>query len=388
MTQVISDIQESFEKYFHQKPRVFRAPGRINLIGEHTDYNDGFVLPAAIDKAAYAAIAKSGSTETSIIALDFNAKIVFDINDDMEPLEEGSWQNYPLGVLKELRKKHRRKLEGFNLIYASDIPIGAGMSSSAAVECSIALAIISIFDLKIEIEQIPEIAQKADHNFVGVKSGIMDQFASCMGRKDHFMRLDCRTLQYSFIPADLKGYSVLLFDTKVKHELVDTEYNLRRQQCEIGVAAMKTINHEIKSLRDASPADLEKVRGIIDPVIFNRCKYVIEENMRVWVAASALSSKDLAKLGDLMYETHKGLKKLYEVSCPELDALARMAYHEYPVVGARMMGGGFGGCTINIIESESIDKVIRRFQKEYHQIFNDEFDVHYVSIEDGVSEIT
>ncbi len=385
MSEIVTELKSSFQKYFHEEPRVFRAPGRINLIGEHTDYNDGYVMPAAINKAAYVGIARTDDTMATVIALDFNAKISFDLNEKIEPLVDGGWQNYALGVVAELKKLN--PLGGFNLLLTSDIPIGAGMSSSAAIECAMAYAIATIFEMELSRVEIAQIGQKADHNYVGVRSGLMDHFSSCMGKKDSFFRLDCRSLEHLYIPFDMTDYTILLFDTQIKHDLASSEYNMRRQQCETGLSAMKALNPHIKSLRDATLEDLESAKKFIDPVIYNRCLYVIEENMRVVQATTAILSKDMKKLGDLMSLTHRGLRKLFEVSCRELDALARMALHEYPVVGSRMMGGGFGGCTINIVETRGVENVVRRFQNEYHAITNTYFKVYDVTLSDGVGEI-
>ena len=376
------DVKGTFVEIFGEEPLVVHAPGRINIIGEHTDYNDGFVLPAAIDLAVYVFIQKSGSNQSKLISVDLDESYAFDISDELKPVEPG-WVNYFLGVIDQFQMAGHR-LEGFNLMFTSDVPIGSGMSSSAALESSFGNALSALFDLNVDKIDLAKMGQAAEHKFAGVKCGIMDQFASCMGLDNHVVKLDCRSLDYEYYPADFKDYELVLFDSHVKHSLADSQYNIRRSQCEEGVKALQKVDPDIKSLRDATLEDLAKAKNAMEEVVYRRCKYAIEENIRVQTVCDALQAGDIATVGQIMLETHEGLSKDYEVSCKELDTLIEIATGCEGHIGGRMMGGGFGGCTINLIQKDKVDEVIAHVKKGYKEALNIETIVYRVAIGDGV----
>ncbi|MFY0598457.1 MAG: galactokinase [Cyclobacteriaceae bacterium] len=377
------ELRDMFNTKFGRAPLLVNAPGRINLIGEHTDYNDGFVLPAAVDKSVKIAIAKNGTSKVHLSALDLDRTYDFDISDELVPGKVG-WANYFLGVIDQIRKKGATIDQGFDLIFSSNVPLGAGMSSSAAIESGFGYALTELFGLGFTKVEIAKIGQLAEHTFAGVMCGIMDQFASSMGKNDHVIRLDCRSLEYEYFPAEFGDYKLLLFDSKVKHNLASSEYNVRRQQCEEGVAELQKINPDIKSLRDASINELEQIKGKVDSKVYDRCEYMIAEIQRVLDTCDALKSHDIETVGKLMFETHFGLSEKYEVSCSELDELVRLAKENSGVIGARMMGGGFGGCTINLVHKDEVDNVIKSVSKGYLKSINVETEVYQVDISDGV----
>jgi galactokinase len=374
-------IANKFTEIYAAKPLVARSPGRVNIIGEHTDYNNGFVLPAAIDKAVYVAVGKRSDNMVEMHSVEFNDFKKANI-DSLKP-EAGSWTNYILGVVDQFQKRGI-KVSGFNLVVDGDVPFGAGLSSSAAVECATAFALNHLFDLSITREELIFIAQKAEHEFAGVMCGIMDQFASVFGKKDHVIKLDCRSMDYEYVPFKMNGYKILLLNTNVKHSLSSTEYNVRREQCEQGVALVSKHEPSVKSLRDVTMEMLNKyVRP--EPVIYKRCEYVIEENIRLLEACEDLKNGHPEALGKKMFETHDGLSKLFEVSCKELDFLVDAVRNEPAVLGARMMGGGFGGCTINLVKQENIDSLVTKIAHDYKVAMNLELTSYIASIEDGSS---
>jgi galactokinase len=385
MKESIKRIEAIFESEFNSSPTMVKSPGRINLIGEHTDYNMGYVLPAAIDKAAYVAIDKSNTDQCKLIALDLNETYEFSITDALEPATV-HWANYFLGVVNEFVKRGHM-LEGFNMVFTSDVPFGAGLSSSAALESSFGFGLNELFKTNISITDIALIGQAAEHEFAGVKCGIMDQFASCFGKKDQAILLDCKSLEHAYISSDLEGYQLVLIDTKVKHNLADSQYNIRRSQCESGVKILHNKFGNISSLRDATMEQLDSVHGDMELVIYNRCKYVIEENTRVLEACEALKNKEVEKLGELLFKTHQGLSELYEVSCDELDRLVGYAAENEHVIGARMMGGGFGGCTLNLIKNENIDETIKEMVSQYKAYNQIDANYYKVEISDGAMKI-
>ena len=363
---------------------VVRSPGRVNIIGEHTDYNEGFVLPAAIDKAVYVAVDKRPDDQIILHSIDFKDKFEGRISEVRR--SDKHWANYILGVAAQMQKRGHT-LGGFNLVIDGDVPLGAGLSSSAAVECATAFALNELFGLGISRIELTSIAQKAEHEFAGVMCGIMDQFASMFGKKDHVIRLDCRSLDYEYEPLKLEGYKVLLLNTNVKHSLASSEYNTRRQQCEEGVALVQKHHPEVKSLRDVTPEMLEQyVKG--NEVIYNRCKYVVEENLRLLEGCEDLKRGDIAALGQKMFRTHDGLSKEYEVSCPELDFLVDAVRNNPDVLGARMMGGGFGGCTINLVRETAIDSLVAALSKSYPEKMGKELTPYIAQIEEGTSIVT
>ena len=340
-------VLASFRRQFGEPAVVVRSPGRVNLIGEHTDYNYGFVLPAAVDRGIAMALRPRSDRRYVLHALDLDRRLEGDLG-ELAPHPE-RWPNYLLGVLDQLQKAGQF-LGGFELVYGGDLPIGAGMSSSAALECGLAFALNELYGLGLDRLTLAKLSQAAEHTFVGGKCGIMDQMASLMSQKDHLMMLDCRDLSCRFVPFH-SPVKIFLCDTQVGRALAESGYNQRHGECEAGVALLRKYAPEIHSLRDVSLELLHAHRAEIDPIVYRRCRYVIEENLRVIAACAALQSEDLSAFGRLMNQSHQGLSKAYEVSCPELDVLAEAAVALPGVLGARMMGAGFGGCTINLVQA-------------------------------------
>ncbi|SMD32914.1 galactokinase [Reichenbachiella faecimaris] len=377
-----NDVKNTFEEIFGNEPIVVRAPGRINIIGEHTDYNDGFVLPAAIDLSVFVFIQRSGTSRSKLISVDLDESYSLGMHDALVPVDQG-WVNYFLGVIDQFQLAGH-KLEGFNLMFTSDIPMGSGLSSSAALECGFGQALSELFKLKVDKVALAKMGQAAEHKFAGVKCGIMDQFASCMGQNNQVVKLDCRSLEYDYYPADFKDYELVLFDSNVKHNLADSQYNIRRNQCEEGVKIIQAVNSKVSSLRDATLEDLAQAQAEMEEVVYHRCKYVIEENIRVQAVCEALKAGDITKVGQIMLETHAGLSREYEVSCKELDTLIEIASACDGHIGGRMMGGGFGGCTVNLIQKDKVDQVIEEVTKGYQEALGINTKVYRVAIADGV----
>ncbi|MDB5196056.1 MAG: galactokinase [Flaviaesturariibacter sp.] len=379
--------QKTYQKYqeiYHIKPLVIRSPGRVNIIGEHTDYNEGFVLPGAIDKAVYVAVGKREDKIIELHSLEFSDTYHTTIA-DIAP-REGKWTNYVLGVVAQILKRGY-EISGFNLVIDGEVPFGAGLSSSAAVECATAFALNELFELGIKKEELIFIAQKAEHEYAKVMCGIMDQFASMYGKKDHVVKLDCKTMDYEYVPLKLDGYKILLLNTNVKHSLSASEYNVRREQCEKGVAMVKAHHPEVVSLRDVTMAMLDKYVAPTEPLIYQRCKYVVQEKQRLLEGCEDLKAGHVEALGEKMFQTHEGLSKLYEVSCKELDFLVDAVKEDPDVLGARMMGGGFGGCTINIIREAAIDETVTVLSQSYKQAMGLELTAYIASLEDGTCSI-
>lgn len=379
------DIQSTFQQVFRKEPLVIRSPGRINLIGEHTDYNGGFVMPAAVDKQIFFGISASNDETSVVYATKYNER--FEINlSDPKPVKEPRWANYLLGVLYQF-KERGYPVKPFYCAFGGNIPLGAGMSSSAAVECGFAFALSEFFLLNVPKLEVIKIAQWAEHNFVGVKCGIMDQFASVMGKEGHVIVLDCRSLTHHYAPLNLHDYRIILCDTKVKHSLVDSEYNNRRAECEAGVRILQRHYPSVNSLRDVTLNMLEDHRGEFSGKVYQRCVYVVEEIGRVQLASDDLRSGNMAAFGEKMFSTHDGLSNLYEVSCKELDFLVEEARKFGSVLGARMMGGGFGGCTINIVKSADAERFIRHMQKRYKSEFAIDMPAYAVTVVDGTGRV-
>jgi galactokinase len=377
---MIKKITSIFLEKFAEQPTIFRSPGRINILGEHTDYNEGFVLPAAIDKNIYVAISKRTDNQINLFAGDFNESFTTS-TEDIKPASI-QWPNYILGVVDQLQKQGH-PIAGFNLVLDGDIPVGAGLSSSAAVECAVIYALNQIFELGLSRMQMVPLAQKAEHVFAGVNCGIMDQFASMFGKKDHVIKLDCRSLQYEYVPIKLEGYKIILFNTNVKHNLASSEYNTRRKQCEEGVLIIAQNHPTINSLRDINMDMLKDYVEPVDPLIFKRCKYVVQENERLLGACENLKQGDIKALGLKMYQTHHGLRYDYEVSCKELDFLVDHVKTNAAVAGARMMGGGFGGCTINLVKDEAVEKLVADTSLAYNEAMGLSLTAYHVAIENG-----
>lgn len=364
----LSNVMHYFSHSFGLAPDIIvQSPGRINLIGEHTDYNLGFVLPAAVDKYIYVAVRKRNDRKIRIAAANFADE--FDGTVGEWNLSPKQWPNYLLGVFQEMSERGV-ELPGMDICFGGDIPSGAGLSSSAAIECGIAFALNELLSLRFTKLELVQLAQAAENRFVGVQCGIMDQFASMFGVSDKAILLDCRNLKFEYIPLELNQYALVLLDTQVKHSLAGSAYNVRREQCEMGVKALRKVYPQVGSLRDANRAMIEyTLKDRVPDLVYNRCKYVVEENLRLQVGCEALRRNDLVAFGKKMMASHIGLSKLYEVSCPELDYLADLTKAEHAVIGSRMMGGGFGGCTINLVRKTFLNEVIDRIQQSYQAKF-------------------
>jgi galactokinase len=380
-----SRITERFKTLFAEEPVVTRSPGRVNLIGEHTDYNNGFVLPAAINKAIYMAVSPRNDHELHFVSEDLDLTYQGDIH-RLVP-SRLQWPDYLLGVIEQLQKAGH-PVGGFNCVFGGDIPPGAGMSSSAALECATIYSLNEIFDLGLDKLTMVKLAQRSENEFVGVKCGIMDQFASMYGRKEHAIRLDCQSLEYEYVPFNMDGIRIVLFDTRVKHSLASSEYNLRRQQCEAGVKLVKAHHPDVNSLRDVTPDMLARYIAPADPIIYKRCRYVVEENARLLAACEDLRQGNIAAFGRKMFATHEGLSVLYQVSCAELDFLVEHVKDHPAVLGARMMGGGFGGCTINLVREEAIGELVAHTVTAYAKAMNKELKVYKGQIENGTSRLS
>jgi galactokinase len=355
-------LLDAFQARFGTAANIFRAPGRVNLIGEHTDYNDGFVLPAAIEFHCWTAAAPRKDGKLVIYSENFNEAVEASL-DSLSPLVKKQWANYPLGVAWELLQAGKR-LTGANIYIAGEIPLGAGLSSSAAIEVVVGLALLSVSGLAVDRTELAQLCQRAENEFVGARVGIMDQFVSCYGRASHALLLDCRSLEYEFVklPADVQ---LVICNTMVRHEVASGEYNARRAECEEGVRVLQKAFPEIRALRDVTLAQLEAHRQKLSPIVFARCRHVITENARVKSAVEAFRRGDIRALGPLMQDSHRSLRDDYEVSCKELDLMVEIAAAQPGLIGARMTGGGFGGCTINLVESAAVNNFKRRVAVEY-----------------------
>ena len=368
-------IKQEFAKRFGEGGTMYASAGRINLIGEHTDYNGGFGFPGAIDKCIAAQIKENGTDKVRVYSIDIDDYAEFGLNEEDAP--KAQWARYIFGVCRETIKRGF-VVKGFDTVFAGNVPLGAGLSSSAALESCFAFAMNDMFnENKIDKFELARIGQSTEHNYCGVNCGIMDQFASVFGKKNCLMRLDCRSMEFQYFPFEPKGYKLVLVDSVVKHELVDSPYNKRRQSCE-RVAA--TIG--VETLRDAEMADLEKVKSQISEEDYCRAKYVIEEKQRVLDVCDALQAGDYDTVGDRMYKTHEGMSKLYEVSCEELDYLNDIA-KQCGVTGSRIMGGGFGGCTINLVKDELYDNFIAVAKAKFNEKYGHEPKIYDVVISDG-----
>lgn len=379
-----ADVENKFVELFSSKPLLVRAPGRINLIGEHTDYNKGFVLPAAIDKEIYFAIAQNNeNVNCRIYAQDYNELFEFNL-DDLKPTPN-HWSNYLTGVVYEILKLNN-SVTGFNCVFGGNIPQGAGLSSSAAVECGLAFALNQLYSLNIDKMELAKLCQRAEHNFAGVKCGLLDQFSSLFGKANHVMKFDCKTFEYSYFNLNMQDYSILLFNTNVSHNLAESGHlNERFESCYRGVDVIHKFNKEVFCLRDASIIDLDNAKNDLTSIDFNRCKYIIEETERFTKATQLMLKNELKEFGQLMFETHNGLSKLYEVSCFELDVLVDYARHNSNIIGARMMGGGYGGCTINLVTKNNIEQLKTDFTNHYFEKTDKQLSIYNVNLVDGVN---
>jgi galactokinase len=380
----IDKIRNAFTEYFEGATgEVYASPGRINLIGEHTDYNGGFVFPGAIDKGMVAEIKLNGTNKVRALALDLNETAEFGLQEEDAPQQQ--WAGYIFGVCREIIKRGG-KIGGFNTAFSGDVPLGAGMSSSAALESTYAFALNDLFGLGIDKFELAKIGQATEHNYCGVKCGIMDQFASIFGKAGSLILLDCRSLEYKYYPFNPSGYKLVLLDTVVKHELASSAYNARRQSCERVAAAIRRNHPEVEFLRDATLDMLNEVKAGVSEEDYMRAQYVIEEVQRVMDVCAALEKGDYETVGDRMYGTHSGMSKLYEVSCKELDFLNDIA-RKCGVTGSRVMGGGFGGCTINLVREDKYEAFVKEAFAAYNTAFGHEPKLYDVVISDGARKI-
>lgn len=390
MNVISQNVSKIFSENFSTSPRLFYSPGRINFIGEHIDYNDGFVMPAAIDKGVWYALATNNTDTINFISVDFNEKLSVKIS-DIKKMD--SWKNYVLSVVNEFQSpfspwgEGKGLRAGFDCVFGGNIADGAGISSSAAVEGGIAFGLNELFNFGLDRKELALLCQRAEHNFPGVMCGIMDQYANMFGKKDHVILLDCKNIEHQYFPLRLEEYEIVLINTKVHHSLASSEYNARRKECEEGLQILKQeIN--VTSFRDIKNADaLLPFKNKMKGKVYDRCKYVVEEILRTQTAAQLLEQNNLIEFGKLMFQTHEGLSKLYEVSCKELDFLVEKAKENKNVIGSRMMGGGFGGCTINIVKNETVKEFISEATQSYKMKFNIDAEVIEVEIGDGTNEI-
>jgi galactokinase len=375
---------EKLQPYISEQTIIVRSPGRINLIGEHTDYNEGYVLPAAIDKAAYLALTPREDDQINLYSIDLEDQHTTNIH-DFERTEQ-SWPNYILGVADQFRQRGKLT-KGFDAALTADVPIGAGLSSSAAVENAVAMALNTVQETGYEKLVMVQMSQKAEHTYPRLMCGIMDMFASMFGKKNHVIKLDCRSLEYEYEPFNMDGFKIVLIDTNVKHSLNESEYNVRRQQCEEGVAMVKKHHPDVHTLRDVTMDMLNQYVLPHNELVYRRCSYVIEENERLLTACKHLENGDMEAFGKMMYQSHEGLSKKYEVSCKELDFLVDQVRDNPDVLGARMMGGGFGGCTINLVKDDAVEGLINSVVKAYKEAIGLEAKAYVTKIEDGTTII-
>ena len=377
------ELKSIFKQRFGNEGVVYTSPGRINLIGEHTDYNGGYVFPGAIDKGIYAVIRLNGTDKVRAYSIDKEDYREFGLKEEDCP--NMHWANYIFGVCREIQKRGY-SIGGFDTVFFGNVPIGAGMSSSAALESTYAFALNELFNLNIDKFELARIGQATEHNYVGVKCGIMDQFASLFGKAGHLMRLNCATMEFEYFPFNPKGYKVVLLDTVVKHELASSAYNKRRESCENACAHIAQKHPEVKYLSDATMEMLNEVKAEIPAEDYMRAEYVIGEKRRVLDVCDALEKGDYETVGDRMYGTHYGMSKLYEVSCEELDFLNDIA-KDCGVTGSRVMGGGFGGCTINLVKEDLYDAFIATAKEKFAAKFGHEPKVYDVVISDGARRL-
>lgn len=381
----IDELKRRFDELYGHEARIFRAPGRVNLIGEHTDYNEGFVLPFAIDREARVAGAVRDDTVVRIRALDIDESFEFDLSHKSEE-KRPRWANYVEGTVRCLQPDHNLNL-GADLALSSSVPIGAGLSSSAAIEVSIGYAMLTLNGIEIDKKKLAFAAQTAEHEFVGIRSGIMDQFTSASAREGHALLLDCRSLDLRHIPLKIENTLIAVCDTKVKHELASSAYNDRRAACEKGVETLKRDLPAIRSLRDVTIDELATHAGSMPQDVYRRCRHVVTENARTLLAAEFLEQAKADAVGELMFRSHESLRDDYEVSCRELDTLVEHARGIAGVFGARMTGGGFGGCTVNLVNENAWDEFRAKVSVGYRRAIGYEPDIYLFEASDGASEL-
>lgn len=378
-------LKETFQQLYGDAPRYFSAPGRVNLIGEHTDYNDGFVLPVAINYRTTVAASLRNDNLLKIYSQTLDSFAEIDLSDELS-LPNKRWVNYVGGVAYTL-KKRGANLKGANLLITTDVPVGAGLSSSAALEISTGYALLSLAGEEIDKRELALTGQQVEHNYVGIKSGIMDQLTSCLAKADHALLIDCRSLEIKYIPLNSRDFVFVVCNSGVKHELASSEYNTRRTECEWGVAMLKEHLPNIKALRDVSVIEFKHYEKLLPEPVKRRCRHVITENERTLAATEALSSNDFTQMGELMVQSHNSLRDDYEVSCKELDILVEIALKTDGVYGARMTGGGFGGSTVNLVKREAIEQFQEKVFNEYKAATQIEPAINVIEASDGVKEI-
>jgi galactokinase len=377
---ITNKVYLEFKERFNSEPILVFSPGRINLIGEHTDYNNGFVFPAAINKGIVCGIQQNKKDVCEVYAVDKKSSRKFSLQ-NIQPDKNSEWLNYILGVVSGVIEKHNLGAN-FDIVFAGNLPSGAGLSSSAALENSIVFGLNELFNLKMTKTEMIYISQKAEHDFVGVKCGIMDQYASMFGEQNSALLLDCKNLESKTYTIDFKESEILLINTNVKHSLADSAYNDRREVCERIASRL-----HVSSLRDVQINQLEEIKNELSKSDFQKAKYILEENKRVIAAAKSLEENDISRFGELLFESHKGLQLQYKVSCDELDFLVSKAMENSQVLGARMMGGGFGGCTINLVESKSVECFKKEIEEAYIKEFSKNCSFYNIRLSRGVQKI-
>ena len=375
-----NEVVRKFADLFSKKPDVYFSPGRINLIGEHIDYNDGYVMPGAINKGVWFAFALNNTDQLNFHAFDLRENLSVPIN---SLKKTGGWKNYVLGVVNEF-VKDGKEIKGFDCVFGGDIPKGAGVSSSAAVEGGLAMVINNVMNFGYDRKHLALICQRAEHDFPGVNCGIMDQYANLFGKKEHVLILDCKAITHEYLPFYFPEYNIILVNSNVHHSLADSAYNQRRRECDEGLKILKQ-NTGVNSFRAVeSDEQLRAVKNQMDETVYRRCLFVVQEILRTKKAAQFLRNRDLESFGKLMFQTHEGLSKHYEVSCEELDFLVNFSAGFKGVAGARLMGGGFGGCTINLVEKKSQEEFMQQIGEVYKQRFGIDANCYEVALADGV----
>jgi galactokinase len=381
---VVRRLRESFASLFGESPRIYQAPGRVNLIGEHTDYNDGFVMPAAVEFFTWVALAPRRDRKFVVRSENFLEQFEFSL-DSVPARGSHHWGDYVVGVAKMLEASGRR-LPGANLVIRGSVPQGAGLSSSASLEVAVGAALLDLTGSTTDAKELALLCQRAENEFVGARCGIMDQFIATHGRRDQALLLDCRSLEYRLLPLP-EGPRLVICNTMVRHSVAAGEYNKRRAECEEGVAILARSRGNVKALRDVTPADLAKLNHELPPTVMRRCRHVVGENIRVLAAARALEQGSLEEFGKLMRQSHESLRYDFEVSCPELDLMVELASKVEGVYGARMTGGGFGGCTVNLVRGDRVEALATEVAGEYERALGKTPEIYVCSAADGVSQL-
>ncbi len=381
----LEQLTTQFQQRFDAAPRLFSAPGRVNLIGEHTDYNEGFVLPLAIDRRTYVAATKRADRQVRVFASDLGEGVEFELGPELRPAAPGRWSNYVRGVAACLEQAGH-KLCGADMLIASEVPLGAGLSSSAALEAAVGYALLRLSERTCNLLELALILQRAEHEFAGTQCGVMDQYSACLGQAGHALLLDCRTLGHEAVPLDLRDTRLVICNSMVKHELAAGEYNTRRAECNEGVRRLAQHLPGIQALRDVAVEEFDQVAAVLPDTLRRRCNHVINENARVALAVEALKRGDWPCFGRLLYASHESLRHDYEVSCRELDLLVEIAQGTPGVYGARMTGGGFGGCTVNLVAADEVGDFIETVRREYAAATDLTPECHVCRASDGVKE--